>query len=296
MIKKTEHEIRERWEPGADTMVSFCCLAYNHERFISKTLDGFLCQDTDFPFEIVVGEDCSTDGTRAILEDYREKYPNLIRLLTSETNVGAKENYYRTHRACLSPYIAYCEGDDFWTDPNKIALQIKFLLTHPEYVASGHDTTVVDEEGREVYPSNLKAIFGNRFKADEDDALEIPTLSRVYRNNIIDFPPEAKNTISQDTFHLAVLKSIGRIKFHPEITGACYRLHGGGVWSGLNLEEKAYNNLNTLFWLFRYFRRINNIHTANKYWRAYCLNVLKACLKRVALLQKMHIYRRRLGF
>lgn len=114
-------------------LVSIHCLAYNHKDYIAQAIEGFLMQKTKFRFEIVIAEDCSTDGTREIVFDYAKKYPNLIRVVTSEENVGMTQNSYRSLITLRGKYVAYCEGDDYWIDPLKLQKQVDFLEANPDY-------------------------------------------------------------------------------------------------------------------------------------------------------------------
>jgi glycosyltransferase involved in cell wall biosynthesis len=115
-----------------EPLVSVKMITYNHAPFISKAIDGVLKQKVDFPIELVIGEDCSTDGTREIVFEYQKKYPAIIRVISSDKNVGMKQNGYRTARACRGKYIAFCEGDDYWHHPGKLQKQADYLEGHPE--------------------------------------------------------------------------------------------------------------------------------------------------------------------
>ncbi len=124
-------------------MVSVLCTAYNHEQYIAQALESFVSQKTDFAFEVLVNDDASTDGTAAIIRTYAEKYPDIIR------PVYQKENLYRQRinisQTILFPmargrYIAICEGDDYWTDEEKLQRQVEFLERHPDYAACVHNT------------------------------------------------------------------------------------------------------------------------------------------------------------
>jgi glycosyltransferase involved in cell wall biosynthesis len=113
-------------------LVSAFMMTYNHAPYIAKAIEGILQQDTNFPIELVIGEDCSTDGTREIVFNYQQKHPNVIRVITSEKNVGGKNNAQRVKEACRGKYIAFCDGDDFWHDPYKLRKQVDYLESHPE--------------------------------------------------------------------------------------------------------------------------------------------------------------------
>jgi glycosyltransferase involved in cell wall biosynthesis len=132
-------------------MVSVRVVTYNHARFIAICLESILAQRTDFPFEIIVGEDCSTDGTRAIVDDYGRRFPELIRVITSETNGGGYANNVRVRQACRGSYHAFCEGDDFWIDPLKLQKQVMFLEAHPDYSLCFHDAIRITD-GKAAYP------------------------------------------------------------------------------------------------------------------------------------------------
>lgn len=125
-----------------EPLVSVKMITYNHAPYIAQAIKGVIQQQTDFPFELVIGEDCSTDGTRDIVFDYQKRHPDVIRVVTSERNVGMKRNSYRTGRACRGKYIAFCEGDDYWHHPLKLQKQVDYLEGHPEcgLVYSDFDT------------------------------------------------------------------------------------------------------------------------------------------------------------
>jgi glycosyltransferase involved in cell wall biosynthesis len=112
-------------------LLSVLIITYNHEQYIEQTLKSVLTQKTAFPFEIVIGDDASTDGTRRLCEAYIKKYPHLIRLLPATKNLGVVPNYIRTLNACEGKYIAHLDGDDYWIDPNKLQKQVDRLESDP---------------------------------------------------------------------------------------------------------------------------------------------------------------------
>ena len=111
-------------------LLSVCLVTYNHDFFIKKVLDSVISQETDFRFELVIGEDCSTDKTRSICEEYQHLYPNIVNLLPPTRNLGLKENFLRTFSVCRGKYIAYLEGDDYWISNKKIQKQVDLLETY----------------------------------------------------------------------------------------------------------------------------------------------------------------------
>jgi glycosyltransferase involved in cell wall biosynthesis len=124
-----------------DPLVSVNMITYNHAPFIVRAVEGVLQQKTDFPFELIIGEDCSTDGTREIVIEYQKKYPDIIRVITSDENIGMKKNGLRIRKASRGKYIAFCEGDDYWHHPLKLQKQADYMECHPEYglVYSSYD-------------------------------------------------------------------------------------------------------------------------------------------------------------
>ena len=126
-------------------MVSILCTAYMHEEYIAQTLDSFLMQQTDFDFEIVINDDASSDATASIIKDYARRYPGKIKAFCQEKNLYSQNiNIEDTVMlpASAGKYIAFCEGDDYWTDKTKLQRQVDFMEAHPEYSACVHETTV----------------------------------------------------------------------------------------------------------------------------------------------------------
>ena len=134
--------------------LSVIFITYNHEKYAEKALRSVLSQKTDFLYEVVIGEDCSTDSTREILKRVAEDYPEkkeYVRFLFREKNLGRPTlNVYLTTKECRGEYLAYLEGDDYWTDENKLRKQVDFLEKHPEYIACTHNLVMVDEEDRKI--------------------------------------------------------------------------------------------------------------------------------------------------
>lgn len=172
-------------------LVSVHMITYNHAPYIAQAIEGVLMQDTDFPFELVIGEDCSTDGTRDIIAKYRDKYPEVIRVITSGVNVGAAENNSRTLKACRGKYIAYCEGDDFWHRIDKLQLQVEYLEGHPEcgLVCSDYDVFyTADSESKKNFVASLGTAKVNNIEINDifNGKACIQTVTVVARKSIID--------------------------------------------------------------------------------------------------------------
>ena len=126
-------------------MVSICCLAYNHEPYIRKCLDGFIMQKTNFKYEVLIHDDASTDQTANIIREYESKYPDIIKPIYQTENQHSKgvaiSRKFQYPRA-KGKYIAFCEGDDYWTDDNKLQKQVDFLEKNPEYSICVHQATL----------------------------------------------------------------------------------------------------------------------------------------------------------
>lgn len=128
-------------------LVTVLITTYNQERYIGKAIDSVLAQETDFPFELYISEDCGTDGTRAILQDYARRFPDIIRLNLREKNVGISRNWYEGLCAAKGQYVCTLEGDDWWLDDHKLQKQVDFLRTHPDYLAVSHTLLLTDDAG-----------------------------------------------------------------------------------------------------------------------------------------------------
>ncbi len=138
--------------------VSVICVTYNHEKYIRQALDSILMQETTFPFEILVGEDCSTDQTREILKSYELKYPDKFRMYYREQNLGATKNEYELFMDAKGRYIAALELDDIWTDTHKLQKQYDFLESHDEYIGVSHDFDIINKDGIVIEDKDNKKI------------------------------------------------------------------------------------------------------------------------------------------
>ncbi len=210
-------------------------ITYNHEQFIAQALDSVLMQQVDFAYEIVVGEDCSTDSTREILREYQQKFPDKVRLLLPGKNLGMIRNMVETYNACRGDYIAILEGDDYWTSPHKLQKQVGFLDLHPECSACFHNVDVVHDQNPELdhlfHRNALKPFFDLR---DVVSSHFIPTCSTMFRASLFPGFPAWYHEMPMGDWPLHVLNAEhGLIGYLDEILGA-YRIHDGGIWSGVS--------------------------------------------------------------
>jgi glycosyltransferase involved in cell wall biosynthesis len=169
---------------GPAPLVSVAVTAYNSAPWLPRALDSILAQRTDFPIEIVIGDDCSKDDTIAVANSYRERHPDRIRILERDRNIGIQRNYFETFEQCRGKYIAWLDADDQWTDPEKLSLQIAALEADASINACGHFVRWVDDAEqvkRERYPEIAAGRYG---LADILHRDFLPALSVVFRNGI----------------------------------------------------------------------------------------------------------------
>ena len=220
--------------------VSALVVTYNHARFIAQALDSVLMQEAPFPWEILISEDASTDGTREIVVDYQRRHPDRIRLLLSERNVRTNRVVARGFEAARGQYLALLDGDDFWTARDKLAKQAAFLDAHPECAMCFHNATVVHEDGsrppwnwtppQQKPLATLEDIWRGNF---------IATCSSMFRRGLCQPLPawyDALFPITDWPLHILHAEH-GAIGYLDEVMGV-YRYHAGGLYSPFTEEQK----------------------------------------------------------
>jgi glycosyltransferase involved in cell wall biosynthesis len=219
--------------------VSIVMITYNHERYIAEALASVLAQRVNFDYEIVVGEDCSTDGTRDILMDYYRKYPAQIVPLLRSQNLGASRNAVATLQACRGQYLAMLEGDDYWTCKDKLQKQVDFLDEHGDYAICCHRVNKVDEmsTGRTGISPTRSA--GSYTIDDLLGANFIASCSIVCRwDSIGSLPPWLAEMKMVDWPVFILLARNGKIELMDEVM-ATYRVHSGGMWSTISAMSRS---------------------------------------------------------
>jgi len=253
-------------------LASICILTYQHVNYIKQCLDGILMQQTTFPFEILLGEDASSDGTREICLEYAANHPDKIRLFLHhrENNIAingtptGRFNFLYNLYNARGKYIAICEGDDYWTDPLKLQKQVDFLERNQEYVMCYHNAKIVDENDQFVKESKLPLNCQSDFESIElKIGAFVLTLSVCFRNLIKDFPPEMYKVVNGDTFLFSLLGHYGKGKYLSSVKDAVYRAHEAGIWSSLNKIKRKASSLETNIYLSRYYKRINDKESAS---------------------------------
>jgi len=228
-------------------MVSVNCITYNHEQYIKDALESFLMQKTNFNFEILIGEDCSTDNTRKIVEDYANRYPDKIRVITSDQNVGGRENSLRLQKNSLGKYIAICEGDDYWTDPNKLQKQVDYMERNANCSLCFHAAEIV------IAPNKATGRLILPYKINSTSPIEdlisggggfCPTPSLFFPKRLMDSPPDFYLTAPIGDYPMQLYLASQGYAYYMNENMAVYRSCVEGSWTNrLNDEGKVRGNL-----------------------------------------------------
>lgn len=253
-----------------EIMVSVICTAYNHQEYIRQTLESFIMQKANFKFEVLINDDASTDNTAKIIKEFEKKYPDIIFPVYQEKNIysqGIDPTRILIEKA-RGKYIAFCEGDDYWTDENKLQMQYEILESHPECVACVHNVKVDDETGsypiRFIHSQDL--IFGKEHLENETRIAH--TCSYFFEKTIID----NMNEVQRKEFW--ELKSNGDLRFsavilcnglvyHIAKEMACYRyvVSHGDSWSAKSSGKNAGFSVCRMLYLIKdYCCKYYNVH------------------------------------
>lgn len=201
---------------------------------MEQAIESILMQQTNFDWKLVIADDCSKDQTRSIILRYKEKFPDKIHLIFQEKNTGPAQNFLDLIAEPKSKYIAYLEGDDYWTDPLKLQKQVDFLEKNPEFSFCFHDINQIDSKGTLV----RERCLGPNSKRELDikkilSGARIPTLTVVFRNfdTLVKTMSRVGDVVNGDTFLFLCLAKNGNAAFLDNVIPANYRVHDGGVWS-----------------------------------------------------------------
>lgn len=226
---RSEADVVARWVDGPP-VVSVLCATYQHVGFIADAIAGFLGQDTDFPFEVIVRDDASTDGTAEIVADLAARYPSVVRAVLEPVNRGRQAS--AAMAMARGEFHARCEGDDHWTDPAKLATQVATLRARPDVVASFHDAVIV-RDGHVVGASQLGPEGRrDRTAAELRRSKTLPLRTLCVRAlpglSIAGTRYEGK-VWNGDRFLTVRLGAFGDAAYDGTIAPAVYRKHEGGV-------------------------------------------------------------------
>jgi glycosyltransferase involved in cell wall biosynthesis len=243
-------------------LVSIVVITYKQAAFIAQNLDGLLMQETNFPFEIIVSEDCSPDNTKEIVQQYADKHPAVIKFISRTKNVGAIINAQEAIYQCKGKYLAFCEGDDFWNNPNKLQTQVDFLESHLDFALVHTDVNLnYEDTGNTIYNNNqhYKINFpsGLIFENYLMENLFIQTCTVLVRKEIFikssdyDFFAK-KNWLLQDLPTWLEIAANYKIQYLPNTT-ATYRLSSesasrtSDVYKQFNFHLSVYS-IRFYFW------------------------------------------------
>lgn len=236
-----------------EPLVSICCITYNQEQYVRECLEGFVMQKTNFPFEIVISDDCSKDGTRAVISDYKARYPKLFRDISPEKNMGSMANFLYVQAQAKGKYIALCEGDDYWIDPYKLQKQVDFMDAHPDYsmcLTNSHIKSVGQEERLAVRTCldtyMIEDVIGcNALNVEQRGNNVVSfghTSTILYRNPNDEIPDWISKCFIGDEPLLIWLAHFGPAKFINEVMSV-YRVGVGMSSKNFSVEKDCKNRI-----------------------------------------------------
>ncbi|WP_051224501.1 glycosyltransferase [Flavobacterium tegetincola] len=212
-------------------ILSICCITFNQEKYVEDTIRGFLFQKTDFPFEIIIHDDASTDNTIKIIQSYAEKFPNLIKTIIQKENqhsqgVRVLPNF--VYPLARGKYIALCEGDDYWTDPLKLQKQLDYLEKNAEHTMCFHSVTIDNKMLNSIYPE--KVAEGRDYSIDELLLTKTAhTASFVFRKQFLNIEQFLnKDIFAGDVFLALMMADSGKV-YGMADDMAVYRIHEMGI-------------------------------------------------------------------
>lgn len=269
-IRRLEHEKKDEWPRAVlgGPKVSVMLITYNHERYVAQALKSILSQKRNFKIEINVIDDASTDRTQEIVRAYQKKHPGLINCYFNKVNVGhvaTQLNTFRGFKTLRGEYFALLEGDDYWTDNNKLAKQVAFLDENTNFVACAHQTKKFYDDGSRPPEHFLpfKAFGRNRASIESlirmDGVFHLSSI--LYRNIFGLQPPPALHDPYSCEVTINMIYGIFGDFFCLDEYMSAYRVHGGGSFSTKNQEK---------IWLFHLggFRRFS-LYLGPRYWRIF---------------------------
>ena len=236
-------------------LLSVSMITYNHEKYLEKAIDSILEQQTNFEYEIVIGDDHSTDNTIDIIKQYVAKYPDKIRPIYRKENVGVKVNFSDTIFRCQGKYVAILEGDDYWTDSLKLQKQVDFLESHPTYSLTSTRYSIHNCNTNEIIEDPLSALFESNPGGIEINIQMYfsywitKTLTVIFKRDLFDIKEVAKYAYFRDTHLFYHLLKKGNGYCFNFVTGT-YNIHDTGYWSSQSnnmMLQTAYTVFNELY-------------------------------------------------
>ena len=262
----TQGPVRRRTK-SKKPLISVICTTYNHEHLIQNALESFAAQETDFSYEVLIGEDCSTDATQKVIENFSSGNQQCtLRPFFNHMNQGVNENFAKLLAEASGKYIAICEGDDYWTDNKKLQKQVDYLESNPD-TSIVYSTTNSHHFGIEPR-LDYTYVGGNRRDLTVEELKHAPpinTLTTMFRNAIRPLPKEFYTTGAGDMFLWSLLGWHGRGHYLVSILPSIYRQHPGGIHSSESQKGRWIMNLMTSYSLLLYYKRINEIELVDYY-------------------------------
>lgn len=229
-------------------IVSISCITYNHAPYIRQCLDGFLMQQTNFAYEVLIHDDASTDGTTEIIKEYEAKYPDIIKPIYEDENQwvkGRRGSAVFNFPRAKGKYIALCEGDDYWTDPLKLQKQVYFLEKHQECSLCCHQYDMLSSENIVKSDNMFDGVCFDLQEYISSKQWIIQPLTILFRKSCFDLQEYAKYEYAKDVTLFYYLLTKGNAYRMPDNMGV-YRLHLNGVFSSLNYTDKLLSNFKTI--------------------------------------------------
>lgn len=214
-----------------DPLCSVLIVSFKHSKYIHQAIEGALNQETEFPFEIVIGDDGSPDETPTVIQKWAQRHPNKIRAFCYPNNLGlfGKNNFATTLGHCRGKYVAFLEADDFWTDPLKLQRQITWLQNHQEYAFSYHAVSILSDDALDYQHKIYQEPVQDATTIDILEKHFIPTLSLVFRKEFLTPVPEMYFRVPSGDIVIELLMSLhGKARYFPETMGV-YRNHSSGI-------------------------------------------------------------------
>lgn len=262
-------------------IVSIIVCTYNQEKYISQTLDSLVGQQCNFDFEILVGEDCGTDGTRKICKDYAQKYLQ-VRLLDRLHNLGKQRNFFDALCQARGKYVSMCDGDDYWQDMQMLQKEVDYLESHPGCVIVYHDSIMVDGDGNVI--SETEVGENRRCDFSSDELVRGRNISNrtICFRNIVDFSKiDISGVYNEDTFVYAIVGQYGCGHYMAGLKPSVYRILGGSIWNDQGEIKRAFWSMGTMKALWKYYKsQSHTIYTSyfmDKYFQANDKYMFLAC-------------------
>lgn len=263
--------------------------AFNHGKYIEQCLNSVLMQKTNFDYEIIVGDDCSSDDTRKIISDFKDKHPGKFKLFFPENNIGMMPMDIETWKMCSGEYIALLNADDYWTDENKLQMQIDLLEKNPDTVMCYHKAIIENE----IEGTSTETVF-----EEDDNILPAESLLKGYNpvmtptvvfRRVFEIPDWFAEVPYGDMPLYLLLSQEGKIKYIDR-TMAVYRIHKKGQWQGEDLRANLKKDLK--------FYKIINAKLNYKYAKLVrkilahrLLDLIICCLKLKKIREAKHYFK-----